>query len=63
MIFDILHIFLMGRVYEPDNSTLRVVTRSNWMVRDGPTSRDVQMIVTPAVQVSSIIHTCIQLYL
>ena len=47
-----MHTFFTGRLYQPDESTLRVITRNNWMVTSGPTSHDVTMIVTPAVQVS-----------
>ena len=41
------------RVYQPDSSTLRTITRNDWMVRSGFISRTIVMIVTPAVQVSN----------
>lgn len=46
------YVFLNGRLFQPDDSTLRVITRSDWDTRNGPISRDVAMMVTPAVQVS-----------
>ena len=48
-----MHSLTCIRVYQPDNNTKRTITRNDWMVRSGSISRTVDMIVTPAVQVSN----------